>query len=296
MATGYVIYDGPSALDGERVVVIVTALNGSRNIKTGNLIQTYILRADMHPIEAVRSGADVSICGDCKHRGDGTGAGRSCYVTLGHGPSTVWKAWSRGVYDVAKPEVAALALAGRMIRLGTYGDPAAVPIEVWQELTRYAEGWTGYSHQWRAIDRAWSRLVMASADTLAEASEAQALGYRTFRVGAGTVFGKEVRCPASAEMGKLATCAAWREARTYARTGGCVMDKITEIVVRYIETLEKIEAELTDDVQEFAERAMRVETDNRYLIEVLEIIASGEGDPVEMAQNALDRMTCRGSE
>lgn len=210
MATGYVIYDGPSALDGARIVVIVCALERSRNAKTGHMVQTYILRADMHPIEAVRSGADVSICGDCKHRGDGTGKGRSCYVTLAHGPSHVWRSWQRGVYEVAKPEVAALALAGRMIRLGTYGDPAAAPIEVWQELTRYAEGWTGYSHAWRAIDPAWARLVMASADTLDEARDAQALGYRTFRVGAGTVFGREVRCPASAEMGKLTVCAACR--------------------------------------------------------------------------------------
>lgn len=73
---GFVVYDGPSAIDGERIVVIVCALERSRNAKTGHMVQTYILRADMHPIEAVRTGADVSICGGCKHRGDGTGKGR----------------------------------------------------------------------------------------------------------------------------------------------------------------------------------------------------------------------------
>ena len=101
---------------------------------------------------------------------------------------------------------AALLLAGRMIRLGTYGDPAAAPREVWEKLVAYAEGWTGYTHQWRYADRRWARLVMASADTPEEAREAQDIGYRTFRVGMERNAG-EVRCPASAEMGKKAVCA-----------------------------------------------------------------------------------------
>ena len=204
---GYVIYDGPSALDGQRVIAIVCALQGSRNSKTGNMVQTYILRADMAPIEAVRTGADVSICGDCKHRGDGTGKGRSCYVTLAHGPASVWRSYQKGAYPALDPASVGLLVSGRMVRLGTYGDPAAVPLPIWQELVRHAAGWTGYTHQWRWIGADWAQLVMASADTLDEARDAQALGYRTFRVGAGTVFGKEVRCPASAEMGKKTVCA-----------------------------------------------------------------------------------------
>ena len=206
MAAGYVIYDGPSMIDGKRVIVIACALDRSRNGKTGHMVQTYVLRADMHPIEAVRTGADASICGDCKHRGDGTGVGRSCYVTLAHGPSHVWRSWLRGAYVSMDPAAAGILLAGKMIRLGTYGDPAAAPREVWEELVRYAEGWTGYTHQWRWIDTRWARLVMASADTLDEAKAAQSVGYRTFRVGGEREVG-ELRCPASAEMGKKAVCA-----------------------------------------------------------------------------------------
>lgn len=207
MSAGYVIYDGPSQLDGKRIVVIACALERSRNTKTGHMVQTYIIRADMHPVAAVKAGEDYSICGGCRHRGNGDGTERSCYVTLAHGPSHVWRSWLRGVYEPMDPAAAAILLAGRMIRLGTYGDPAAAPREVWEKLVAHAEGWTGYTHQWRYADPRWARLVMASADTLAEADEAQALGYRTFRVGAGTVFGREVRCPASAEMGKKAVCA-----------------------------------------------------------------------------------------
>lgn len=203
-----IIYDGPSMIDGKRIIVVVTGLKTrSRNSKTGDMIQTYILRADRHPIAAVRSGADESICGDCKHRGDGMGNGRSCYVTLAHGPASVWQAWLRGVYETVTPEDAGQLVAGRMVRLGTYGDPAAAPRAIWQELVKHAAGWTGYSHRWGQIDPAWSKLVMASADTLDEGDEARALGYRTFRVGAGLLFGKEVRCPASAEAGKKTDCA-----------------------------------------------------------------------------------------
>lgn len=207
MAAGYVIYDGPSMLDGERIIVVVTGLAGSRNQKTGKMVQTYIIRPDMHPLEAVRTGADRSICGDCVHRGDGTGKGRSCYVTLIHGPRNVWQSYQRGVYPAATAAEVAEIVAGKMIRLGTYGDPAAAPLALWETLLAKAEGWTGYSHQFRKIDRAWSRLVMASADSPKDAAEAQLLGYRTFRVGA-TPLKREVLCPASEEAGKKTMCIA----------------------------------------------------------------------------------------
>ena len=206
MPAGFIIYDGPSQLDGKRIIVVVCALERSRNAKTGHMIQTYVLRADMHPIAAVRSGNDYSICGNCKHRGNGDGTERSCYVTLAHGPSHVWRSWLRGVYEPMDPAAAGMLLAGRMIRLGTYGDPAAAPREVWEKLVAFAEGWTGYSHQYRVIDRRWAELVMASADTPEEAREAQELGYRTFRVGVERNVG-EIVCPASAEAGKKTVCA-----------------------------------------------------------------------------------------
>lgn len=206
---GYVIYDGPSMIDGERIVVIVNGVTGSRNVKTGKMVQTYIIRPDMHPLEAVRQGADKSICGNCPMRGDGTGKDRICYVTLIHGPAVTYKSYVRGIYPVATPDEVASLIAGRMVRLGTYGDPAAAPIEVWQALVSQAEGWTGYTHQWRTIDTSWAKLVMASADSIADMFEAQKYGYRTFRVGAvGALAGKEINCPASKEAGELTKCIA----------------------------------------------------------------------------------------
>jgi hypothetical protein len=146
-STGFVLYEGPSKQDG--MPIVVSALTGkSTNRKTGAMVQTYILRADIDPINAVRQGADVSICGNCKHRGDGSGKGRTCYVTLMHGPRSVYAAYQRGAYPRAAAATIPMLGAGRMVRLGTYGDPAMVPVEVWTALVSRATGHTGYTHQW----------------------------------------------------------------------------------------------------------------------------------------------------
>jgi hypothetical protein len=222
--TGYVIYRGPSRIDGSPIVVIALT-GGSTNVKTGNMVQTYILREDIDPVAAVKQGADVSICGDCKHRGNGIdGTGRTCYVNLGHGPSSVYRAYKRGRYPHLAPAVAArpdsYAAApqelhrlgeGRVIRLGTYGDPAAVPRWVWRDLVAYAKGHTGYTHQWRTSPHL-AGIVMASADSPSEAEEARAAGWRTFRVRTADqpMLERESVCPASAEAGKKAQCAQCR--------------------------------------------------------------------------------------
>lgn len=206
--TGFVIFEGPSLLDGAPVVVI--AITRSTNRKTGDMVQTYILRADVAPVEALKTGADASVCGACKHR---PLLGGACYVNVGQGPRAVWEAYRRGRYP-ASPRVAQALAVGRVVRLGTYGDPAAVPAEVWEHLIAGAAGHTGYSHQWEnpalsADHRARiGRLCMASADTAAERARALAQGLRTFRVRTADapVLPGEFVCPASEEAGKRRTC------------------------------------------------------------------------------------------
>ena len=212
--TGYILYRGPSLLDGSPIVVVATGFKRrSANAKTGDMVQTYILADGINPVEAARTGADAAVCGDCKHRPANGGA---CYVTLIHGPSAVHRGLVRGIYPVAQDADAIAQLgAGRMVRLGTYGDPAAVPVGVWEALTRNAEGRTGYTHQWLnpAISAAqWGRLtalVMASVDSETEAVQARANGLRYFRIRtADEPMGpREFVCPASEEAGKVRTCA-----------------------------------------------------------------------------------------
>jgi hypothetical protein len=181
MSTGAVIWEGASAWDGAPLVVVVTW--NSSNRKTGNMAQTWILRQDIRPTDAVKTRADESICGMCPHRGDvATGAGRSCYVNVGQAPQAVYRAYVEGKYPRMSPAEAGLRLAGRGVRLGAYGDPAMVPIEVWQDLTADAAMHTGYTHQWRTLDQAWAHFLMASADSVEDRRDARLSGWRSFFV------------------------------------------------------------------------------------------------------------------
>ena len=67
--TRIVAWRGPSAIDGTPVMLVLTGLRRpSTNSKTGPMVQSWILREDMHPLEAVKTGADSSICGSCPLR------------------------------------------------------------------------------------------------------------------------------------------------------------------------------------------------------------------------------------
>lgn len=208
-ALGYILYEGPSEIDGAPIVVIMTGINGSSNRKTGSMLQTYILRADVSPLDALKSGDDESICGSCEHRpilARSTGKA-PCYVEVGKGASMVWQAYKRGRYARLPLHVVARLIAARVLRLGTYGDPAAAPIRVWQAIVVYVAGWTGYSHQWRQLGIEWQMLVMASVDSESDRLDAKSSGWRTFRVSIGidTQPG-EISCPASKESGARTTC------------------------------------------------------------------------------------------
>ena len=203
--SGYIIYRGPSQLDGAPIVVM--ALTNSTNSKTGNMVQTYILVDNgRSPVDNARDLLDVSICGDCKHR---TGTGGACYVNLGQGARAVAAAIVKGNYP-ADLMAAQLAAAGRMVRLGTYGDPAAVPANIWRSLLAKAQGHTGYSHQWQSGKAGADimALCMASADNAQERAAAKAAGYRTFRVRAANEAAEagEFICPASEEGGRRKLC------------------------------------------------------------------------------------------
>jgi len=208
-----IIYNGPSLLDGKPIVAIATWSN--RNTKTGAVVQTYILRSDINPLEASKTGEDFSICGDCTMRGEVNddpkrkqAKGRRCYVNLGQGVLIVYKSFLRGVYDMANTKAGRNTLGrDRFVRVGTYGDPAAVPAFIWEQLLAEADTFTAYSHQsgWRPD------IAMQSADNKAEALDHWKAGRRTFRVIAD--LGEldktnEALCPASKEAGRRVQCTA----------------------------------------------------------------------------------------
>jgi len=210
--SGYIIYRGASLLDGKPIVVVAITKE-SKNSKTGNMVQTYIMADNgLSPVESARILDDVSVCGDCKHR---RGMGGSCYVNLGQGARSVMDGVMRGIYpeiwsSIEVMESYLAAVKGRKVRLGTYGDPAAVHAYVWGMALTDTAGHTGYTHQWASgkADHV-KQWCMASADTPKETALAKMDGWRTFRVrqADGTPeFSHEMVCPASEEAGKRLTC------------------------------------------------------------------------------------------
>ena len=201
-------------LDGAPVVAIATGLvNKSVNRKTGAMVQTYILRADMSPVDASKLGLDRSVCGECPLRQFTvrtakleTGAQTAeCYVNLGW-LTVMWNAWNAGKMPRISPaELGDIVEASRMpVRQGAYGDPAVLPQTVWDQLDRRRG--TSYSHQWRTAQvQAFS---MASVTTLDEAAEAQSMGYRTYRVDVDQVGPQEneITCPAESRGVTCADC------------------------------------------------------------------------------------------
>ena len=199
------LYDGPSVLDLCPIIVLLTGLaKASTNTKTGDMLQTWIMRKDVPPNEAIKTGQDVSVCGGCQLRPFKNSSGKPCYVKVWQAPLSTWKA--NKDLPVTSHEVARALVAGRVLRRGSYSDPAAVPQEVWDNL-RASPG-TGYSHQWEAFPH-FAPYVMASVHTEEERSRARALGYRTFRVisDVSEVSRGEVLCPASKEAGARVQCA-----------------------------------------------------------------------------------------
>lgn len=196
MATlGGVLYRGPSRLDGKPIVAIATGFKASANRKTGKMIQIWIIREDVAPNKAMAENGDASICGDCPQRWN---QGGSCYVVVAQAPLSVYRAYVAGRYEDWTRRLPDNILKGKSVRFGAYGDPAAVPVRVWNRVRRQKlRNWTGYTHQWRRYQA--RHFLMASVDSEAQALEAQKMGWRTFRVRSEDTpnMPGEIDCPSS---------------------------------------------------------------------------------------------------
>ena len=176
---GFILYEGPSSLDDEPIAAIATL--DSKNRKTGNMVQVWIIRSDIAPVEASKIGADYSVCGNCPQRWHHNG---SCYVNLGQAPNSVYRSYTKGLYPNFDYEKHHRFIENRKVRLGAYGDPAAVPYEILHKFVQRAVGHTGYTHQaaHKRFDKRFFGLVMVSADSPKMALKMQSRGARTFRV------------------------------------------------------------------------------------------------------------------
>jgi hypothetical protein len=205
---GLTIYHGPSLLDRSQHIMVVATLSSS-NEKTGDMVQTWILRDDSEPHTATNTRQDYAICGNCPHRKQETGK-RTCYVQTHNAPLSVYRSFHKGNYPMYEPEKHDHLLKDRAIRFGAYGDPAAAPTHIWRNLATLASIRTGYTHQVNhpSTDPELLSLVMASADSPKQADKLNRQGARTFRVmnPGDTLRANEVECLADSHGMQCLDC------------------------------------------------------------------------------------------
>ncbi len=203
---GVELWRGRSRFNGERIVVLASLF--SKNVKTGQMIQVWILRQDRNPMNSMLDGKENATCGDCPLQHKPSGGEGLCYVNKMH-IIGVWDSWKRGGYPKFDPRIHLKHFVGRTLRWGAYGDPTMFPAEAVAPIFKIVSGWTGYTHQWRqpwAQD--WRPYVMASVETPEGQQAAKEAGWRSFRIRRADepLLANERICPASPEGGMKATC------------------------------------------------------------------------------------------
>lgn len=249
---GVILWKGQSAIDQSPIVLVATKFaSDSDNDKTGAMVQTFILPDPIaaniqvngsNPAKIVdwlKTTGAKAICGDCPHAwqlNEATGEYEkgTCYVREYQSPAAVLGAVARGSYPVAGIDFPAdwipFLAVGLMVRLGSYGDPAACDPAPIRAFVARSIGRTGYTHMWKskhATARAnavtLQNCVMASCDSVSDSEQATALGFRSFIVvprsvaylersvlSVGAHIKNAMLCPASDEFekvtGKLSAC------------------------------------------------------------------------------------------
>jgi hypothetical protein len=103
-------------------------------------------------------------------------------VNIGQAPQGIWRKFKRRGYPKMALADFLKQRPEQALRMGSYGDPVAVPIYAWAGAGT-APKRAGYTHQWRhARAEPFRKLVMASCDSVADAAEAAQRGWRAFLV------------------------------------------------------------------------------------------------------------------
>lgn len=207
-SSGLTLWQGKSPFDGSPIVAIATL--ESSNVKTGNMIQIWILRTDISPCESSKQGLQAGNCTDCSGRSTSSGGKGWCYVNVSQAPQQVYTSWKAGKYPVATTAHLPL-FVGRVVRLGAYGDPALIPFQILQPILAVCKAYTGYTHAWKhAFAQPYVNHVMASCESLAGYDQAKAAGWRTFRAIApnAALESNERMCPAETKGVQCINCSA----------------------------------------------------------------------------------------
>ncbi len=181
MSNSTKIFQGKSQYNGEQVKAYYTSK--SENTKTGNMPAIMILPKEK-PTDAIKSGSDISVCGSCQLRPiNGNKKIDSCYVNCGYAPNAVYMADKRGSVPVNESMYLLTKKPVKVQRHGGYGDSASLPKRVNLMILKQAKRTLSYTHAWKDKKNNYLKsFCMASVHSQEEALQAQALGFRTFRI------------------------------------------------------------------------------------------------------------------
>ena len=222
---GFVLYDGPSEIDGEPILALTVLSAG--NGKTASPALWVLPKAEPEvgpngkpKFFGQTRAAGRSVCGGCPffEVTDEKGRkGTACFAWAHALPiAGVVKSYHAGNYvldeDMDLLQAWVKATAPRRFRDAYIGDPSAVPREVLEPALHAVlnhAGGLGYCHHWRDPRNLWLRdHCMASVETEQDAALAHSMGWRTFRTG---LKGEqpapgEVHCPSQTDGTTCAAC------------------------------------------------------------------------------------------
>ncbi len=212
---GFELWRGKSPMPdktGNHAEIVCIATMTSSNRKTGpvgksNMIQTWIIRTDMPPREAMNKGLDGSSCGTCPFRSRASGGEDLCYVNTGQAPNGIYAAWKRGKYpklDPTNPEMMDV-FRGRKLRMGSYGEATFIPFDVWKPILAVVSGKVGFTHAWKEpFAKPFKGLLRASTETKITNDAAMKDGWVTFYVASPGEPEIDARmCPSAKTKGKI---------------------------------------------------------------------------------------------
>lgn len=197
-------------------IIHVIQLKPSENKKLGKfnlVIQTYHFSEDQ--LQDFKN--DAANCLDCPYSYNMNG-GKSggCYTHKGYqgmGIKSMVKRLSKlDIPNYSKDSFNSFIkyisdYPVELCRLGAYGEPCLLPLNLMGKLVRVSSKHTGYTHQWNKPEfKAYSKYLMASTHNSFETAIANDLGFRAFE--SSTIKTKNIAvCPASKEFkGNKKTC------------------------------------------------------------------------------------------
>lgn len=205
--SSFKIWEGQSPYNSQPISAIITNIyRNSRNPKTGNMSQLWMLSSNISPVMArFLIVGDSAVCGKCPFIPALAKSFRdSCYVARRafQAPGNVFR------FDMSLPidlseAIKNIKLNPRPIRFGAYGDPAMLPQDLFELLISAVQPslnkrtHTAYTHQQDYPFSQWiKQYAMASTHNMVDTRKYWDLGWRTFRITAKPEADKhEIICP-----------------------------------------------------------------------------------------------------